>query len=156
MSYKLNVGASKKMFNFSILKAKFNDIFIVNNGKFVVKAELVQVLDYLKNTPDFGFDMLTSIIAVDLKDKIELIYQLMSSKTSETLSVSYYTDDFTAPTVTEIYKSSNFDECEIFDLFGIKFVGNQDLKRLFLPKSWLGHPLLKSYVQNDERLVWND
>lgn len=144
------------MFNFSILKSKFNNVDLINESKVVVNSELVQVFDYLKNTPEFDFDILTSIIAIDLTDKIELIYQLMSAKTSETLSVSYYTDNYTAPTVTDIYKSANFDECEIFDLFGVEFIGNKNLKRLFMPKNWVGHPLLKSYVQNDERLVWND
>ena len=144
------------MFNFSILKSKFNNVDLINESKVVVNSELVQVLDYLKNTPEFDFDILTSIIAIDLTDKIELIYQLMSSETSETLSVSYYTDNYTAPTVTDIYKSANFDECEIFDLFGIEFIGNKNLKRLLMPENWVGHPLLKSYVQNDERLVWND
>ena len=144
------------MFNFSILKAKFSNVDLINESKVVVNSELVQVLDYLKNTPEFDFDILTSIIAIDLTDKIELIYQLMSSETSETLSVSYYTDNHTAPTVTDIYKSANFDECEIFDLFGVEFIGNKNLKRLFMPENWVGHPLLKSYVQNDERLVWND
>lgn len=144
------------MFNFSILKSKFNNVDLINESKVVVNSELVQVFDYLKNTPEFDFDILTSIIAIDLTDKIELIYQLMSSETSETLSVSYYTDNYTAPTVTDIYKSANFDECEIFDLFGVEFIGNKNLKRLLMPENWVGHPLLKSYVQNDERLVWND
>lgn len=144
------------MFNFSILKSKFNNVELINESKVVVNSELVQVFDYLKNTPEFDFDILTSIIAIDLTDKIELIYQLMSSETSETLSVSYYTDNYTAPTVTNIYKSANFDECEIFDLFGVEFIGNKNLKRLLMPENWVGHPLLKSYVQNDERLVWND
>lgn len=144
------------MFNFSILKAKFSNVDLINESKVVVNSELVQVFDYLKNTPEFDFDILTSIIAIDLTYKIELIYQLMSSETSETLSVSYYTDNYTAPTVTDIYKSANFDECEIFDLFGVEFIGNKNLKRLLMPKNWVGHPLLKSYVQNDERLVWND
>lgn len=144
------------MFNFSILKAKFSNVDLINESKVVVNSELVQVFDYLKNTPEFDFDILTSIIAIDLMDKIELIYQLMSSETSETLSVSYYTDNYTAPTVTDIYKSANFDECEIFDLFGVEFIGNKNLKRLLMPENWVGHPLLKSYVQNDERLVWND
>lgn len=144
------------MFNFSILKSKFNNVDLIKESKVVVNSELVQVFDYLKNTPEFDFDILTSIIAIDLTDKIELIYQLMSSETSETLSVSYYTDNYTAPTVTDIYKSANFDECEIFDLFGVEFIGNKNLKRLFMPENWVGHPLLKSYVQNDERLVWND
>lgn len=144
------------MFNFSILKSKFNNVDLINESKVVVNSELVQVFDYLKNTPEFDFDILTSIIAIDSTDKIELIYQLMSSETSETLSVSYYTDNYTAPTVTDIYKSANFDECEIFDLFGVEFIGNKNLKRLLMPENWVGHPLLKSYVQNDERLVWND
>lgn len=144
------------MFNFSILKSKFSNVDLINESKVVVNSELVQVFDYLKNTPEFDFDILTSIIAIDLTDKIELIYQLISSETSETLSVSYYTDNYTAPTVTDIYKSANFDECEIFDLFGIEFIGNKNLKRLLMPENWVGHPLLKSYVQNDERLVWND
>lgn len=144
------------MFNFSILKAKFSNVDLINESKVVVNSELVQVFDYLKNTPEFDFDILTSIIAIDLTDKIELIYQLMSSETSETLSVSYYTDNYTAPTVTDIYKSANFDECEIFDLFSVEFIGNKNLKRLLMPENWVGHPLLKSYVQNDERLVWND
>ena len=144
------------MFNFSILKSKFSNVDLINESKVVVNSELVQVFDYLKNTPEFDFDILTSIIAIDLTDKIELIYQLMSSETTETLSVFYYTDNYTAPTVTDIYKSANFDECEIFDLFGVEFIGNKNLKRLFMPKNWVGHPLLKSYVQNDERLVWND
>ncbi len=144
------------MFKFSILKSKFNNVELINESKVVVNSELVQVFDYLKNTPEFDFDILTSIIAIDLTDKIELIYQLMSSETSETLSVSYYTDNYTAPTVTDIYKSANFDECEIFDLFGVEFIGNKNLKRLIMPENWVGHPLLKSYVQNDERLVWND
>lgn len=144
------------MFKFSILKSKFSNVELINESKVVVNSELVQVFDYLKNTPEFDFDILTSIIAIDLMDKIELIYQLMSSETSETLSVSYYTDNYTAPTVTDIYKSANFDECEIFDLFGVEFIGNKNLKRLLMPENWVGHPLLKSYVQNDERLVWND
>lgn len=144
------------MFNFSILKSKFNNVDLINESKVVVNSELVQVFDYLKNTPEFDFDILTSIIAIDFTDKIELIYQLMSSETSETLSVSYYTDNYTVPTVTDIYKSANFDECEIFDLFGVEFIGNKNLKRLLMPENWVGHPLLKSYVQNDERLVWND
>ena len=144
------------MFNFSILKSKFSNVDLINESKVVVNSELVQVLDYLKNTTEFDFDILTSIIAIDLTDKIELIYQLMSSETSETLSVSYYIDNYTAPTETDIYKSANFDECEIFDLFGVEFIGNKNLKRLLMPENWVGHPLLKSYVQNDERLVWND
>lgn len=144
------------MFNFSILKSKFQNVEMVNESKILVKSDIIEILEYLKNTPEFNFDMLTSTIAVDLVDKIELIYQLMSSDNSETLSLSIYVENFVTPSVTSVYKSAHFDECEIFDLFGVEFVGNNNLKRLFMPENWIGHPLLKSYVQDDERLVWND
>ena len=45
---------------------------------------------------------------------------------------------------------------EIYDLFGVKFVGNDELKRLYMPESWEGHPLRKDYTEKDERLSWND
>ena len=57
--------------------------------------------------------------------------------------------------VITLYKSAYFDECEIFDMFGVNFKGNIYLKRLYMPETWLGNPLLKSYIQNDERLAWN-
>lgn len=144
------------MFNFSILKEKFENIEIINNSKVIVYDQLQQILEYLKQTVEFDLDMLTSIVAVDNNNNIELIYQLMSSSTSETLSVSFTTDNFTAPSLVSLYSSSYFDECEIFDLFGVNFIGNDNLKRLLMPENWSGHPLLKSYIQNDERLVWND
>lgn len=144
------------MFNFSILKEKFENIEIINNSKVIVYDQLLQILEYLKQTVEFDLDMLTSIVAVDNNNNIELIYQLMSSSTSETLSVSFTTDNFTAPSVVSLYNSAYFDECEIFDLFGVNFIGNDNLKHLLMPENWSGHPLLKSYIQNDERLVWND
>jgi hypothetical protein len=48
------------------------------------------------------------------------------------------------------------DEKEIFDLLGVNFIGNKELKRLYMPETWEGHPLKKDYQENDERLNWND
>ena len=59
-------------------------------------------------------------------------------------------------TIIDIFDSAIADENEIYDLFGIIFEGNKNLKRLYLPQSWNGHPLKKDYVQNDERLGWNE
>ena len=58
--------------------------------------------------------------------------------------------------ISKIFDSAVADGKEIFDLFGIKFIGNNELKRLYLPESWNGHPLKKDYQENDERLSWND
>lgn len=142
------------MINFDIIFNKFENVQLQGN-KLKVSQNLVEILEFLKNTPEFDFDMLTSIIAVDLKTHIELIYQLYSSKNNNILEVSF--DAYaSAPSVIEVYKSAYFDECEIFDLFGVDFSGNENLKRLFMPETWIGNPLLKSYEMKDERLAWNE
>lgn len=142
------------MIKFDIIFNKFENVQIQDN-KLKVSKNLVEVLEFLKNTPEFDFDMLTSIVAVDMKKHIELIYQLYSSKNNNVLEVSFEAYA-SAPSVIEVYKSAYFDECEIFDLFGVDFLGNENLKRLFMPETWVGNPLLKSYEMKDERLAWNE
>lgn len=123
----------------------------------VDSTKLLETLDYLKNTPEYDFDRLNAIIAIDLIDKFELIYDLLSVKSNKRGRISVLVDR-NSPHITSIvsiYKSAYFDECEIFDMFGIIFDNNPNLKRLLMPKSWVGYPLRKDYEQDDERLSWN-
>lgn len=124
----------------------------------VEASKLCDLLSFLKNNAEFYFDRLNTIIAVDLGDKFELIYDLHSMELGKSIRVSLFVDrkSANAPSVTGIFKSAYFDECEIYDMFGIKFDKNPDLKRLLMPKGWVGFPLRKDYVPADERLVWND
>lgn len=121
-------------------------------------SNLHDSLNFLKDNAEFNFDRLNTIIAVDLKDKFELIYDLYSSKTSKNGRISLLLDRNSphVPSIVDIYKSAYFDECEIYDMFGVIFDKNPDLKRLLMPKGWIGHPLRKDYEQNDKRLIWND
>lgn len=120
--------------------------------------ELHARLSHLKNNAEFDFDRLNMIVAVDNKENIELIYDLYSTNRAQFERVSVLLDANTphAPSVVDIYKSAYFDECEIYDLFGVIFDKNPNLKRLLMPKGWIGHPLRKDYKQTDERLVWNE
>jgi len=113
-----------------------------------------EFIQKLNNCKEQGFDMLLSLIAVDLRGKIELTYKLYSTARNEITSLSL-TVEKTAPSVVHIYGSAHFDECEIFDMFGVEFEGNDKLKRLFMPETWVGHPMLKGYKLQDTRLVWN-
>lgn len=126
------------------------------------KAHLSFVTDYqsdlhknLSSLKASGFNLLTSIIATDYKDCIELNYRLYSTFQTRFFDYKIYVQN-EAESVTSIYPSAYFDECEIYDMFGIKFNGNKNLKRLLTPSSWQGHPLRKDYVLSDERLVWNE
>lgn len=122
--------------------------------------ELGETLNILKNDAKYDFDRLNTIIAVDLgveSNSIELIYDLHSTKlkTNARISVMLDRNSPQIQSIVGIYKSAYFDECEIFDLFGVIFNTNPNLKRLLMPKGWIGHPLRKDYEENDKRLAWN-
>ncbi len=147
--------------NFEVLD-KFNVEIIKKENSFekirVESSNLCDLLNFLKNSAEFNFDRLNTIIAIDLVDNFELIYDLHSINTSQYARISVIIDRNSPkiPSIIEIFKSAYYDECEIFDLFGIEFTNNQNLKRLFMPKGWVGYPLRKDYKQTDERLSWNE
>lgn len=127
----------------------------------VETSKLTDVLNFLKNNAEFDFDMLISITAIDLGldfSKFELIYDIYSTQTGQNGRVSVLLDRNSShvPSVVGIFKSAYFDECEIYDLFGIVFDKNPNLKRLLMPKGWEGYPLRKDYKQDDKRLSWNE
>lgn len=139
----------------NFLNEKFNIIETVEtkNGveKFVIdKKDLLPCLSFLKENQD----MLLSITAVDLAEKIEVIYDLYSSQKNEhfLISVKVYSDNPVIESVSKLFKSAAFDEREIFDLFGVEFDGNDNLKRLLLPDFFVGNPMLKNFKpQRNER-----
>lgn len=131
----------------------FNDSELVED-KIVIKSQLVKTLDFIKN--NYHFEILKEIIAVDNKEfGIELIYKLYSIEDEEDVLISI-TVEKEAESVSSLFDSAIADEKEIYDLFGINFIGNPELKRLYMPESWQGHPLKKDYEEKDERLNWND
>ena len=131
----------------------FNNCELVKD-KIVIKENLFKTIEFIKN--NYGYNMLKEIIAVDNKKHgIELIYKLYSVENEENVLISINVSN-EAESVTEIFDSATADEKEIYDLFGINFIGNKELKRLYMPENWIGHPLKKDYEENDERLSWNE
>ena len=131
----------------------FNDIEICGK-KVIVKKDLAKTIAYVKDNYDFS--MLKEITAVDCMEQgIELIYHLYSVENEEDLVLSIMVNN-EAESISHIFDSAIADENEIYDLFGVNFTGNKELKRLYMPESWKGHPLRKDYKEDDERLRWND
>lgn len=131
----------------------FNDSELVDN-KIVIKSKLYEAVEFVKN--NYSYDILKEIIVIDNKDLgIELIYHLYTTVDEEDLFLSI-TAKNEIVSIVDLFPSAQADENEIYDLFGIKFIGNKNLKRLYMPEDWEGFPLRKDYVQNETRLAWND
>ena len=97
-----------------------------------------------------GFNFLSDITAVDLyptEPRFEVIYQLTSHTRKEAvrLKVRLHGDDAAVQSVLGLWPAANFFEREVFDLFGVRFTGRDDMVRIMLPEDWEGHPLRKDY-----------
>ena len=124
----------------------------------IEKNDIVKVLTRLKNLPEFGFDMLKSIICEEFGEYFELNYLLYSTKANETiiLSAQVSKENETIDSVCGVFGSANWDEREIYDMYGITFNSHPNLKRILMPDAWQGHPLRKDYQNTDKRLRWNE
>ncbi len=132
------------------LKEVFSECELVDD-KILIKSKLHNLIKFIKE--NYSYDMLKEIVAIHNPDnQIELIYHLYSTIDEEDLLVSIFSNG-EAESIIDLFESARADENEIFDLFGIKFIGNENLKRLYMPEDWEGHPLRKDYVQDDTRLA---
>ena len=128
------------------------DVF---DPSFIVGAEsIVDVCRYLRDDPETAFEVLSDETAVDWpkENKLQVVYHLYSySKRQQiVLKVDLPREGGKIATVESVWKAANWFEREVFDLFGIDFVGHSDLRRIMLPEDWVGHPLLKDYVEQEE------
>lgn len=146
---------------FEQFKSKFNilkeDIIHPDIIAFYIKKEDIKpALNYLKDSSKYLFERLDCIYAEDNGHVYIITYVLHSDKYNIKCTIKCELNyDEKILSVSDIFKSANFDEREIYDLFGINFLNHPNLKRILLPESFKGHPLRKDYEMNDERLRWN-
>ncbi len=139
------------------LKARFGDaVGPLSEPKIdaycVVQAQaLLDVCRFLKTEPGLEIDFLEDETAVDWpkKNVIELVYHLLSYKHRHGIVLKVEADRAapSVPSVEGVWKTANWFEREIFDLFGVDFPGHPDLRRIMLPDDWVGHPLRKDYQE---------
>ncbi len=118
---------------------------IGKDGRKVIKVAKEYLIAIMKDLKSQGYDHLSLITGIDRKDKLEVVYHLHNMKEDKYLVIKTETLDERVPSLTSLYSSANWDEREQYDLMGIVFEGHPNLKRLFLPESWVGHPLRKNY-----------
>ena len=108
----------------------------------------MDVASFLKAAPDFSFDYLNSITAVDYRSYFEVVYHLTSTVHNHNLVLKVRSDERnnpTLPSVVGLWRGADFQEREIYDLMGISFDGHPNLKRIFLWEGFPGNPLRKDY-----------
>jgi NADH-quinone oxidoreductase subunit C len=116
----------------------------------VERGRILEVLARLRDDPHLDFDMLTDLCAVDwLPDvpRFEVVYHLYSVSLHHRLRVKVGVpeDDPVVDSAVALYASANWMEREVWDLYGIRFEGHPDPRRLLLYEEFEGHPLRKDY-----------
>ncbi len=117
------------------------------NSVVVISEFLLAVAAFLKVTPDLDFDYLSSITAIDYNDYFEVVYHLTSLAHNHSLVLKtrcYGRDKPALPSVVSLWQGADLQEREIYDLFGIRFDGHPNLKRIFLWEGFPGYPLRKN------------
>ncbi len=116
----------------------------------VVRTDAIdQVCAFLRTDPRFRMDFIVDVLGVDFPDRdprFEVVYVLYS--TSQKLRVRLkvrVAEGGSVPSVTRIWLGAAWPERETYDMFGIRFTGHPDLKRIYLAEDWEGHPLRKDY-----------
>lgn len=117
-------------------------------------ASLKAVCLALRDDDALKFEVLSDLTAVDLpkEDAIRVVYHLYSYETRQQVVLKAALDR-EAPrvaTVEDVWKVANWFEREVFDLFGVVFEGHSDLRRILLPEDWVGYPLRKDFVEQEE------
>jgi len=118
------------------------------DGVLVRADALLEVAAYLKNTAGFDFDYFNMVTAVDYYQYFEVLYLLTSLKHNHSIFLKvrcYDRADPSVPSVVPLWQGADFQEREVFDLFGIRFEGHPNLKRIVLWEGFEGHPLRKDW-----------
>lgn len=116
----------------------------------VSREKLLELTNSLKNNSELPFEVLFDVTAVDLTPSngtIEVVYHVYSHKIHGfvRLKVAIPSDKPEIPTLSGIWKSAEWLEREVFDLFGVRFTDHPDLRRLVMPDDYEGYPLLKEH-----------
>ena len=121
------------------------------NVRLIVPAESAFVC--LKTLKDGGFDMLCDIAGIDYlnypdaTDRFGVVYALTNLKTGERLFVKTFVNDPDPElkSVCELWTGADWLEREVYDMFGIRFAGHPDLRRILMPEGFTSYPLRKDY-----------
>ena len=116
-------------------------------------GDVTQVLTALHDEPEFRFEFLADLAGVDTGTTMQVVYHLWSDTTPDWLRLiadGLSRADPRVPSVTFLWKGAEWMEREAYDMFGITFEGNRDLRRIYMPPDYTAFPLRKDFFLPDD------
>jgi NADH-quinone oxidoreductase subunit C len=115
----------------------------------VPRERIVEIATWLRDAPEASFDFCSDVTASDWPsrpDRFDVIYNLYSVRHHHRVRVKVRAGvDDPVPSVTGVWPAANWLEREVWDMFGVRFTGHPDLRRILMPDEWQGHPQRKDY-----------
>lgn len=140
----------EKAFSGIQLKPVRESLLLVDSG------DLVKVVKMLKEDADLKLDYLSSVTGADYLKFLECVYHFYSMEkkgAGVVLRVRTGREQPVVPSLVPLYRGAEFQEREVYDMFGIEFSGHPDMRRIFMWEGFEGFPLRKDYVQEDSETL---
>ncbi|NTU70264.1 MAG: NADH-quinone oxidoreductase subunit C [Coriobacteriia bacterium] len=122
-------------------------MFSLEFGDAVIGVQRDSVLSTARELRELGFDRLGMVTAVDRDEYFLMVYRLQSRELATAVFVKTKVprDNPVIDSMYSVWPAADWQEREVFDLFGIDFVGHPDMRRIMLPEEFEGHPLRKDF-----------
>ena len=131
--------------------------YLGQNYMVVDRSLIPEILHILRDEENFNYCVdITTVHYPNREKQFDVIWILYSFASNERIRIKTLIADGEAlPSSVPIWATANWLEREVYDMFGIRFDGHPDLKRILLPEGWKGHPLRKDYgiIQQDKEWV---
>jgi len=123
------------------------------------KEDIVPICQFLRDDPELSYNFLSDLCGVDWPEReprFDVVYNLYSIEKNHRVRLKVQVDEGeSVPSVTSVWSGANWFEREVFDMFGIRFDGHPDLRRILMPEDWEGHPLRKDFPLTKEEVMFN-
>ncbi len=119
----------------------------------IAPRDVAAVVRELHDDPAFRFEILADLAGVDTGTSMEVVYHFWSATTPDWLRViaqGLSRDDPRVPSITFLWNGAEWAEREAYDMFGIIFEGNRDLRRIYMPADFTSFPLRKDFFLADD------
>ncbi len=119
-------------------------------GEARVRVRPTSIVALCRLCKERGYSYLSDVTAIDTGSEMRVVYRLGAIEArgggpeQVVISVPVARSGGTVPSVTGIFQGANWPEREVYDMFGVRFQGHPDLRRILLTDDWEGHPLVKA------------